>query len=136
MMNYQRLSWVLGLLVTVVLYSGRNQLQTLEVGSQIDLRSKISFNLDQLDDEGLYGPPSGLRALDYEFCIPADPVFEAQVKAIDPTIVIYAESKGRIGCVPGEKLCLGHTHQPEFKAVLLKLASLPFVKQIKQCFFE
>ncbi len=136
MMNYQRMSWVLCLLIAVGMYSGRNQIQACEVGSRIDPQSKISFNLGQLNDEGLYGPPSGLRALDYEFCIPADPTFEAQIKAIDPTIVVFAGSKGRVGCAQGEKLCIGNTHQPEFKTVLLKLASLPYVKQIKQSFFE
>ncbi len=78
----------------------------------------------------------GLRSLDYEFCIPADPQLAAQVKAIDPTIVIHAGSKGRIKCSREEYLCLGSTHQPEFRTVLLKLAALPFVKQINQCFFE
>ena len=136
MMNYQRLTGILCLLVAIGLVSGRIQIQAGEGKSQIDPQSKISFNLGQLNNEGLYGPPGGLRALDYEFCFPADPDFEAQVKAIDPTIVIFPGSKGRVGCTQREKLCIGNTHQSEFKAVLLRLASLPYVQQIKQCFFE
>jgi hypothetical protein len=84
----------------------------------------------------LYGPPGGLRALHYEFCIPGEAAPEAQVRQIDPSIQIFKKSRGRIGCGPGEYLCLGSTHQPGFKAVLLKLAGLPYVKRIDQAFFE
>jgi hypothetical protein len=77
-----------------------------------------------------------LRALAYEFCLPADPALAAEVRAIDPTIVIYPGSKGRVACAPGEHLCIGSTQQPQFPSVLLKLASLPYVKQINQCLYE
>jgi hypothetical protein len=98
--------------------------------------SKITFNLAPLNEEGLVGPPGGLRALHYEFCIPGDAVYEAQVRHIDPTIKIFQKSRGRIGCSEGEYLCLGSTHQPNFKTVLLTLANLPYVKRINQAFFE
>jgi len=98
--------------------------------------SKITFNLAPLNEEGLSGPPGGLRALHYEFCIPGDAVHEAQVRQIDPTIKIFQKSPGRIGCSDGEYLCLGSTHQPNFKTVLLKLANLPYVMRIDQAFFE
>ncbi len=98
--------------------------------------SKITFNPEQLNEHGLYGPPDGLRALHYEFCIPANPVHAAQVRQIDPTIEISPTSPGRIGCTESEYLCLGNTHQPNFKAVLFKLAQLPYVKRIDQAFFE
>src|SRR6476619_5023653 len=32
---------------------------------------KIRLDLSGLREDGLYGPPDGLRALAYEFCIPA-----------------------------------------------------------------
>ncbi len=102
----------------------------------VDPLSKITFNLRQLDDQGLYGPPGGRRALHYEFCIPGDAAHEAQVRGLDPTIQIFKKSRGRIGCGPGEYLCLGSTHQPDFKTVLVKLAQLPYVKRIDQAFFE
>jgi hypothetical protein len=102
----------------------------------VDPLSKITFNLEQLNQDGLWGPPDGLRALHYEFCIPGDEVHAAQVRALDPTIQIHQKSRGRIGCGPGEYLCLGSTHQPDFRTVLLKLASLPYVKRIDQAFFE
>jgi hypothetical protein len=103
---------------------------------QVDPLSKITFALDQLNQDGLYGPPGGLRALHYEFCIPGDAAHAAQVQHIDPTIEVFPTSRGRIGCGPGEFLCIGSTHQPGFKTVLLKLASLPYVRRIDQAFFE
>ena len=103
---------------------------------QVDPMSKITFTLDQLNQDGLYGPPGGLRALHYEFCIPGDSAHEAQVRQIDPTIQIFPQSRGRIGCAPGEYLCIGSTHQPDFRTVLFQLAHLPYVKRIDQAFFE
>jgi hypothetical protein len=103
---------------------------------QIDPIGKITFRLDQLNQDGLYGPPDGLRALHYEFCIPGDGAHEAQVRDIDPTIQVFPKSRGRIGCAAGEYLCIGSTHQPNFKTVLFKLASLPYIKRINQAFFE
>jgi hypothetical protein len=135
-MMSQKLHLGLIVLITLALGSGQIQVQAADRSSEMNLRAKITFDLDQLNDQGLHGPADGLRALAYEFCIPADPRLQAQVKAIDPTLVVFAGSKGRIKCSQGEYLCLGNTHQPEFRAVLLKLASLPYVKQINQCFFE
>ena len=60
----------------------------------------------------------------------------AEVREIDPSIQVFAKSKGRIGCGPGEYLCVGSTHQPGFQTVLFKLASLPYVRRIDQAFFE
>ena len=102
----------------------------------VDPLSKVTFSLDQLNPEGLWGPPGGLRALHYEFCIPGDSLHEAQVREIDPTVQIYRQSRGRAGCGPGEYLCLGSTHQPGFRTVLFRLACLPYVRRIDQAFFE
>jgi hypothetical protein len=135
-MKYRRRIWILTLMSALLLGSGTLPLLAHAPGSQVEPAAKIAFDLNQLNADGLYGPPGGLRALDYEFCIPADPACEAQVKALDPTILIVFGSKGRIGCRPEEYLCIGNTHQPEYKRVLLSLASLPFIMQIRQCFFE
>ena len=91
-------------------------------GANPDPLSKITFPLDQLNQEGLMGPPDGLRALNYEFCIPGDAVHAAQVRDIDPTLQVFMHSRGRIGCGPGEYLCIGSTHQPGFRTVLRRLA--------------
>ena len=46
---------------------------------------KIRFDLEILNEDGLYGPADGLRALDYEFCIPADDTARDEVTSIDPS---------------------------------------------------
>ena len=97
---------------------------------------KIGFDLSQLNEEGLYGPADGLRVLHYEFCIPADPFLRDRVKAIDPTLTIYSESPGRIGCQTDQFLCIGHTGQSNFRDVLEQLAVLPEIQQIEQTWFE
>jgi hypothetical protein len=136
MRHYLWLPVALSLLAIICSQVGINNVPAGESGSRIDPASKIAFDLNQFNAQGLYGPPDGLRALAYEFCLPADPALSLEVRAIDPTIVIYPGSKGRVVCAPGEHLCIGSTQQPQFKAVLLKLASLPYIKQIKPCFFE
>jgi hypothetical protein len=97
--------------------------------------AKIRFDLTELDAAGLYGPPDGLRALSYEFCIPDRPDSLAAVRAIDASVRAQ-RSPGRIGCVDGELLCIGNTHQPAHRAVLEALARLPYVARIEQTHFE
>ncbi|HQO58623.1 MAG TPA: hypothetical protein PLT76_07875 [Candidatus Omnitrophota bacterium] len=104
--------------------------------SDQDPVKKITFDISKCNDEGLSGPPDGLVALSYEFCIPAGNDYIQEVKAIDPTVEIYEGSSGRIGCSPEEYLCIGNTHQKDFKAVLYRLAALLYVKRIDQCFWE
>ena len=104
--------------------------------AEVDPNQKIRFDLTQFNDQGLYGPPDGLRLLDYEFCIPADPAFKAKVQVIDATLTIYAESPGRIGCKADEFLCIGNTGQPNFREVLLQLAALPKIERIEPAWFE
>ncbi len=99
-------------------------------------RSKIRFELYRLDIDGLQGPPDGLRALHYEYCIPDRPEAIRAVIAIDRTLQIQRGSPGRVGCGADELLCLGHTHQPSHRAVLEQLAGLSFVAEIREAFFE
>ncbi len=105
-------------------------------GEGASLSAEIGFDLGRLDDRGLQGPPDGLRSLDYEYCIPEGAEYRAQVIAIDPSARFLAGSRGRIGCVPGQALVLGNTHQPGFRQVLQALAGLPFVERIAECVFD
>jgi hypothetical protein len=93
--------------------------------------TKIAFDLSGFNDHGLYGPPDGLRAAMYEFCIPARADLAAKVASIDPTVQIYAASPGRIGCTGDEYLCIGSTGQPGFRDVLANLARLDYVTRIQ-----
>jgi len=96
----------------------------------------ITFDLTTLNAEGLHGSAEGLRALSYEFCIPAGATYVNEVRAIDTTVVFHLTSPGRIGCTTEQYLCIGHTHQPDFRAVLERLARLEYVARIDQSFGE
>ncbi|WP_020533480.1 hypothetical protein [Flexithrix dorotheae] len=97
---------------------------------------KITFDLSLLNKKGVYGPPNGLRALDYEFCIPKNETFKKEVLSIDPGVKIHEESKGRIACSENEFLCIGNTHQEGHRQILEKLTTLHYIKRIDQCFYE
>lgn len=104
--------------------------------AMVDAQDKIRFDLSQLNEEGLYGPPDGLRSISYEFCIPAAEALVEEVTSIDSTVSIRRDSPGRIGCSEDQYLCVGNTHQGNYREVLLKLANLEYVKKIEQSFFE
>ena len=97
---------------------------------------KIKFDLTRLNAEGLQGPPGGLRAMHYEYCIPDRAVVIHKVIAIDPRLQIQWGSPGRVGCGESELLCLGHTYQPNHRADLQRLAALSEVKEIRETHFE
>ncbi|MGF1457542.1 MAG: hypothetical protein ACFBSG_00795 [Leptolyngbyaceae cyanobacterium] len=101
-----------------------------------DTTSKIRFDLNQLDEFGLYGPEDGKRSLSYEFCVPNDLQAIETVQAIDPSIVIYLHSPGRVGCDKMEVLAIGETHQPNYRAVLIDLANLDSIERIEQFWGE
>jgi len=94
---------------------------------------KIRFDLSKINEDGLQGPPDGLRSVSYEFCIPE--ARKAEVSRIDPTVE-FSRSPGRIGCGEGELLCIGQTHQENYREVLARLAALDYVREIREAFFE
>jgi hypothetical protein len=97
---------------------------------------KITFDLDEFDQDGLYGPPGGKRSLDYEFCIPEGNQYAQEVRVIDPTINLFPDSAGRIGCTEDQTLAIGNTHQDEFRIVLMELANLEYVERIQRVDWE
>jgi len=99
-------------------------------------RQKIHFDLSELNEEGLRGPPDGLRSLTYEFCVPADPKYVDEVKSIDPTAQVVIGSPGRIQCPPEQYLVMGNTHQENFRFVLFNLARFGYIQSIEESFFE
>ena len=107
-----------------------------QVSMGADPWQKITFDISKLDESGLYGPPDGKRALSYEFCIPDTVLNRTEVKRIDPTVKFFAQSPGRIGCKEHENLCIGSTHQKDFRGVLQRLAELTYVQRIDESFFE
>jgi hypothetical protein len=105
-------------------------------GTATEAGQKIEFSVSDLDDEGLRGPPDGKVAVAYEFCIPDNEDCRARVREIDSTVQFMPGSKGRIGAGPGQCLCIGSTHQKDYRQVLRDLAKLPFVERIIECHFE
>lgn len=97
---------------------------------------KITFDLNRLSADGLTGPETGKRSVSYEFCIPATEVHLAAVQAIDPSVQYFPTARGRIGCGNDQYLCIGHTHQPGWREILLKIADLTYVERIDQFFGE
>lgn len=102
----------------------------------LDSRAKIELELEALDANGLRGPPDGKVAVDYEFAIPDTAAAREAVSRIDPSVAFMAGSRGRIGAQPGECLCLGSTHQPRHREILLALARLPEIARIIECHHE
>lgn len=97
---------------------------------------KITFDLELLDENGLYGPPDGKRSLDYEFCIPRETSYATQVQAIDPSVMLYPDSPGRMGCTDDQVLAIGNTHQPNAVSILMELANLAFIERIDRVDWE
>jgi hypothetical protein len=75
-------------------------------------------------------------AVGYEFCIPATPEHEAEVRAIDPTAQVYRASPGRIGCGVGQALVIGSTNQSDHRDMLERLARLDYVTRIDRFYGE
>ncbi len=97
---------------------------------------KVELDLSQLDKDGLRGPPDGKVSVSYEFAIPNTAECKAEVRAIDRTVQFMPGSRGRIGAGKNECLCIGSTHQPDYRGVLRALAELPYVTRIIECHFE
>ena len=98
--------------------------------------AKIRFRLEGIRPDGLRGPPDGLVSVAYEFCVPADERVYQEVRRIDPSVQISPGSRGRVGCSTAQALCTGSTHQPHWPDVLKALSSLPYISEIRECFFE
>jgi hypothetical protein len=97
---------------------------------------KINFDTAAISAAGLEGPPDGLVAVSYEFCIPATSEAIAEVQRMDPSAHCTIGSHGRIGCTKDEALCIGSTEQVGWLDVLNALAALPYVARIDRSFGE
>ncbi len=98
--------------------------------------AKVHLDLAAINADGLTGPADGLRAVSYEFCIPATEAAVAEVTAIDRTVEVQRGARGRIGCSAEQYLCVGSTHQPGYRDVLVRLARLDYVAAIEPWYGE
>jgi len=108
----------------------------MDIGKPDASEQKIEFDLTQLDKNGLRGPANGKVSVSYEFAIPNTDKHKAAVKAIDRTVKFMPGSRGRIRAGRNQCLCVGSTHQKNYKQVLRQLASLPYIARIIECHFE
>lgn len=97
---------------------------------------KVTFDISRIDENGLIGSADAKRAIAYEFCIPDTETCRNEVESIDSSVVFSSGSPGRIGCGEDQILCIGSTHQRNFRDILMKLSELPYVQRIDECFFE
>ncbi len=116
----------------MLIYSCRSY----EVSSENSIHlSKITFDLDQLDENGLIGLSDGKVSVDYEFCIPNDKKYIKIILNIDSSLNIQ-NSHGRSNCYNDHILVIGSTGNKKYKKVLFKIAKLDFVRKIKRTFWE
>lgn len=99
-------------------------------------RGGIAFDLEAIGDDGLVGPATGRRAVDYEYCIPAGDGYADEVRTIDASAQVMPGSRGRIGCRQGQVLVTGNTHQDGWRYTLERLSALRYVKRIVRTDFE
>lgn len=121
-------------LLLILLLSGCSVMETYRAEQNLD--TKIAFDLKRLDKDGLYGVSDGKRALSYEFCIPATLEAAEEVMAIDPSAIIYKNSKGRSGCGDDQFLAMGDTFQKDYQSTLQKLVNLDYVVRLIEVHFE
>ncbi len=97
---------------------------------------KVEMDLSLLDEDGLRGTGDGKVSVAYEFCIPDTDECREQVRQIDPTVQFMPGSRGRIGARTDQCLCIGDTHQDDYRGVLRRLSRLPYIERIIECHFE
>jgi hypothetical protein len=100
-----------------------------------DAWKKIKLDFKQIDADGLSGPTNGKVAVNYEFCIPPGDKYWREVRKIDSSARKNA-GKGRVGCTEKQSLVIGSTNQKNYQRILFQLASLPYVAQIQQTYWE
>jgi hypothetical protein len=131
MADFSRLHWAIALPVTLTLAC-----QPVSSPDSSSAMDKLAFDLNSLDENGLYGPADGKRSLDYEFCIPSGDTYAEEVSTIDSSAQFYPESRGRIGCGEGEVLTIGNTHQANHHLILMELANLEYIDRIQPVDWE
>ena len=99
--------------------------------------SKIAFSLKDFTEDGMRINATKREGyINYEFCIPGNDETLKEVMSIDSTVGAYKTSKGRSGCSDSEWLCIGSSHQKNFKRVILELTKLNYTRKISETFWE
>ena len=139
MRSHSSLLQVVCVILSTVFLSMSNEI------SEVNLE-KIKFDMSGINEEGLTGPPGGLRSVRYEFCIPLSDNSLEHVMKIDPTIQCYKRSRGRVQCGENQQLCIAETYNesrdvmvdgvPSWKNILFQLTNLDIIDSIELSFGE
>ena len=97
-----------------------------------EILQKIGFDLNNFDNEGMLTTGTGKRAIIYEYCIPRARQAVSVISTIDFSAEVKTDTPGKVNCSAQEVLVQGNSHQDNFKALIVQLARLPFVKRIEQ----
>ncbi|ACB53197.1 hypothetical protein cce_3849 [Crocosphaera subtropica ATCC 51142] len=135
-LNAKRVYQFLGLLICMLLIQVLPSKLLSEDFTTNPILDKITFDISEISADGLIGSVDGLRYLSYEFCIPGNEQAVERIKTIDSTINIYRQSPGRINCQNNQYLCVGETHNKQWKEILLSIAKLDYVERIDQFWGE
>ena len=101
-----------------------------------EILQKIGFDLAQFDNEGMLNTGGTKRAIIYEYCIPSARQAVSVITTIDFSAEVKTGSGSKVSCGAQETLVEGNSHQDNFKAIIVQLARLPFVKRIEQSRLE
>ena len=131
--NFTIKSGIVFLIMIPILILSCQRKKAFTVDNMMD--SKIKFDTEQLDSDGLTGADDGKRSISYEFCIPDNKMNRDKVKKIDKSVQ-FTKAMGRSMCGKNQILCMGNTHQPNAVKVLSRLAELNYVEKITETYFE
>lgn len=98
--------------------------------------SKIDFDVNALNEDGLMGNRGGLVSVDYQFCFVKGGENEQTIRDLDPSIEINLNPAGVSRCRSEEALAQGNTQQANHKQILFSLSNLNYVQKIKRVWFE
>ena len=91
---------------------------------------KFAFSLADLGTGARPDADGVMRPIGYEYCIPKTPEAIMMVGNNDPTGVVHTNRATTIQCAEDELPVTGNTGQPEYLAVMRKIAGHDFVKKI------
>ncbi len=98
--------------------------------------SKIDFDVNSLNEDGLIGNRGALVSVDYQFCFVKGEENEKAIRDLDPSIRINLNPSSGARCRSEEGLASGNTKQANHKQILFSLSNLHYVNKIKRVWYE
>ena len=98
--------------------------------------SKIDFDVNALDENGLIGERDSKVIVNYQFCFVKGEENEKAITDLDPSLTIVANPASGARCRSEESLAIGATNQANHKQILFTLSNFTYVNRIKRVWFE